>query len=204
MMSSMYVNLPNCASQLFLPVMTIQHSVRSALLAAGLLIGWQVAGADTLGSPAIHVRPADKPGAATKAGLVTGALRTSKTTLDLRIDYSFEAPSAGSTSEVRLKVAGNEAGRQLTIAVTPGAGLLMVRGLPGDTALQSAPSGEHTLSIAPTGDGLHYLNVFLRAGNQSEALAIAVPVGKNPVAAKAVEPRTLPDGRRVIAIPSRP
>ena len=140
---------------------------------------------------------------ASSSGTTTGTLRTSKTTLGLRIDYAFDTPATGSTTEVRLKVEGNEAGRPLSIEVVPGTGLQMTRGLPGNIAMQSVPSAEHVMAITPTTDGLHYLHVFLRSGGMTEALAIAVPTGKAQSLPKPVATKTMPDGRRVKSIPAQ-
>ena len=140
---------------------------------------------------------------ASSSGTTTGTLRTSKTSLGLRIDYAFDTPATGSTTEVRLKVEGNEAGRPLTIEVVPGTGLQMTRGLPGNIAVQSVPSAEHVMAITPTTDGLHYIHVFLRSGGMTEALAIAVPTGKAQSLPKPVATKTMPDGRRVKSIPAQ-
>ena len=140
---------------------------------------------------------------ASRSGTTTGTLRTSKTSLGLRIDYAFDTPATGSTTEVRLKVQGNEAGRPLTIEVVPGTGLQMARGLPGNIAMQSVPSAEHVVSITPTTDGLHYIHVFLRSGGMTEALAIALPTGKSQSLPKPVASKTMPDGRRVKSIPAQ-
>jgi hypothetical protein len=191
------------------PVRATNHSRHLPALAllVALLPGWQIAEAATVAAGA-DSKPAGSSAAITqpeKNGLVKGSIRTSKTSLDVQIDYSFDTPVAGSTTEVRLKVTGVEPGRPLAIDVAPGTGLRTVRGMSGGGAvMQSAQSADHTMLVAPDGDGLHYIHVFLRAGNMTEALAIAVPVGKNPAPAKAVEPRTLPDGRRIKSIPSQP
>ena len=140
---------------------------------------------------------------ASSSGFTTGTLRTSKTSLGLRIDYAFDTPVTGSTIEVRFKVEGNEAGRPLTIEVVPGTGLQMARGLPGNIAMQSVPSAEHVMAITPTTDGLHYIHIFLRSGGMTEALAIAVPTGKTQSLPKPVASKTMPDGRRVKSIPAQ-
>ena len=140
---------------------------------------------------------------ASSSGITTGTLRTSKTSLGLRIDYAFDTPATGNTTEVRLKVEGNEAGRPLSIEVVPGTGLQMARGLPGNIAMQSVPSAEHVVAITPTADGLHYIHIFLRSGGMTEALAIAVPTGKAQSLPKPVATKTMPDGRRVKSIPAQ-
>ncbi len=189
-------------------------SLLSSIVLTGLLLAPFIAKADSA-SPS---RAADPPrkaapqadptkssagGSSPTAGITTGTLRTSKTSLGLRIDYAFDTPATGSATEVRLKVEGNEAGRPVSIEVVPGTGLQMARGLPGNIAMQSVPSAEHLVAVTPTGDGLHYIHIFLRSGGMTEALAIAVPTGKaqslpNPVATK-----TMPDGRRVKSIPAQ-
>ena len=186
----------------------------SSILLTGLLLAPSIASADSA-SPNRVADPASKAaplagtakssagGSGTTTGTTTGTLRTSKTTLGLRIDYAFDTPATGSTTEVRLKVEGNEAGRSLSIEVVPGTGLQMARGLPGNIALQSVPSAEHVVAITPTADGLHYIHVFLRSGGMTEALAIAVPTGKAQSLPKPVASKTMPDGRRVKSIPAQ-
>ena len=193
----------------------------SSILLTGLVLASPIASADSANhnsaadpaskrAPSAGVVKSSAPSilksaasSASSSGITTGTLRTSKTSLGLRIDYAFDTPATGTTTEVRLKVEGNEAGRPLSIEVVPGTGLQMARGLPGNIALQSVPSAEHVVAITPTADGLHYIHVFLRSGGMTEALAIAVPTGKaqslpNPVATK-----TMPDGRRVKSIPAQ-
>jgi len=136
-------------------------------------------------------------------GTTTGTLRTSKTSLGLRIDYAFDTPATGNTTEVRLKVDGNEAGRPLSIDVVPGTGLQMARGLPGNSTVQLVPTAEHVIAITPTTDGLHYIHLFLRSGGMTEALAIAVHTGKMQSPPKPVASKTMPDGRRVKSIPAQ-
>ena len=190
----------------------------SSILLTGLLLAPSIASADSA-SPNRVADPASKaaplagtakssagssgPGTGTTTGTTTGTLRTSKTTLGLRIDYAFDTPATGSTTEVRLKVEGNEAGRPLSIEVVPGTGLQMARGLPGNIALQSVSSAEHVVAITPTADGLHYIHIFLRSGGMTEALAIAVPTGKAQSLPKPVATKTMPDGRRVKSIPAQ-
>ena len=186
----------------------------SSLLLTSMLLATPFARADSA-SPTRAPDPASKrtpPAGAAKSsasstgtttGITTGTLRTSKTSLGLRIDYAFDTPATGSTTEVRLKVEGNEAGRTLSVEVVPGTGLQMARGLPGNIAMQSVPSAEHVVAITPTGDGLHYLHIFLRSGGMTEALAIAVPTGKEQSLPKPVASKTTPDGRRVKSIPAQ-
>ena len=186
----------------------------SSLLLTSMLLATPFARADSA-SPTRAPDPASKrtpPAGAAKSsasstgtttGITIGTLRTSKTSLGLRIDYAFDTLATGSTTEVRLKVEGNEAGRTLSIEVVPGTGLQMARGLPGNIAMQSVPSAEHVVAITPTGDGLHYIHVFLRSGGMTEALAIAVPTGKEQSLPKPVASKTTPDGRRVKSIPAQ-
>ncbi len=191
----------------------------SFILLTGLMLAPSIASADSANykrtdrnstaDPAIRRAPpagvaASSAGSSgTITGTTTGTLRTSKTSLGLRIDYAFDTPATGSTTEVRLKVEGNEAGRPLSIEVVPGTGLQMARGLPGNIAMQSVPSAEHVIAITPTADGLHYLHVFLRSSGMTEALAIAVPTGKAQSLPTPVATKTMPDGRRVKSIPAQ-
>ena len=191
----------------------------SSILLTGLMLASPIASADSVNqksadrnsaadlagkrAPTAGVAKSSASSSGPTTGTTTGTLRTSKTSLGLRIDYAFDTPATGSTTEVRLKVEGNEAGRPLSIEVVPGTGLQMARGLPGNIAMQSVPSAEHVMAITPTADGLHYIHVFLRSGGMTEALAIAVPTGKAQSLPKPVATKTMPDGRRVKSIPAQ-
>ena len=192
------------------------HTVLSSILLISVWLAPHIASADSAADTTGKRTPkasAAKPGTYGKAAagpaptgssaMTHGTLRTSKTSLGLRIDYSFDTPATGRATEVRLKVEGNEAGRPLSIEVVPGTGLQMARGLPGHITVQSAPSAEHAMAITPMTDGLHYIHIFLRSGDMTEALAIAVPTGKTQNPAKPVTPTTMPDGRRVMSIPAQ-
>ena len=147
--------------------------------------------------------PAAKPSPVIKAKAIKGALRTSKTSMGARVDYVVEAPAAGQTTSVRLKIEGREIGRPLSIEVAASNGLQLVRGLPGGRAEQTDVAVEYILAINPPADGLYYLSVFFRSGDMTEAMAIAIPVGKAPVISKPVTPQTTPDGRRILSIPAQ-
>jgi hypothetical protein len=192
------------------------HALISSLLLTCVLLAPTITRADSAADTPVKNKPpsnAAKPAAnagvmssngnGAKTGTTSGTLRTSKTSLGLRVDYAFDAPATGRTSEVRLKIEGNEAGRPLSIEVVPGTGLQMARGLPGTIATQSAASAEHVMAVTPTTDGLHYIHIFLRSGDMSEALAIAVPTGKTQSLTPSVAAKTQADGRRVKSIPAQ-
>lgn len=183
----------------------ISSRLPTPLLLAGMLLGAGLAQADSpavaTGTVVAHpVADATRQPALVKRGSV----RTSKTDLGLRIDYAWSAPAVGSATGLQLTIAGHTAGRALTVEVRAGDGLRIINGLPGGRTLQTAASAEHVLDVVALREGLHYLHVFVQAGELSEALAIALPVGKNPVLAKPVSPQTMPDGRRIRAIPAQP
>jgi hypothetical protein len=197
------------------------HALISSLLLTAVLLAPAVASADSAAdTPVKNKLPSNAAKPPASAGVMSsngngvktgatngpmsGTLRTSKTSLGLRIDYAFDAPATGRTTEVRLKVEGNPAGRPLSIEVVPGTGLQMARGLPGNIATQSAASAEHVMAVTPTTDGLHYIHIFLRSGDMSEALAIAVPTGKTQSLTPSVATKTQADGRRVKSIPAQP
>jgi hypothetical protein len=190
------------------------HVLLSSIILTGVLLAPHNASADRAADPISKRAPSSaaassahdktKPSPSnTSSSTTRGTLRTSKTALGLRIDYAFDTPATGRTTDVRLKVEGNEAGRPVSIEVVPGSGLTMVRGMPGNIAVQSVPSAEHVMAITPTADGLHYIHIFLRSGAMTEALAIAVPTGKAQSLAKPVATQTMPDGRRVKSIPAQ-
>jgi hypothetical protein len=191
------------------------HVLLSSIFLTGVWLAPHIASADTAADAASKRAPlagaaksstydSAKAGPSrASSGAHNGTLHTSKTALGLRIDYAFDTPATGSTTEVRIKVEGNEAGRPLSIEVVPGTGLKMARGMPGNIAVQSVPSAEHVMAITPTADGLHYIHIFLRSGTVTEALAIAVSTGKAQGLAKPVATQTMPDGRRVKSIPAQ-
>jgi hypothetical protein len=188
----------------------------SSLVLTGVLLASAIASADSAAdTPAKNKVPPNAAESAASAGIMSsssngmkpgttrGTMRTSKTSLGLRVDYAFDTPATGRTTEVRLKVEGNEAGRALSIEVVPGTGLQMARGMPGNIATQSAASADHVMAVTPTTDGLHYIHIFLRSGDMAEALAIAVPTGKTQALAPSVATKTQADGRRVKSIPAQ-
>lgn len=187
-----------------LPAMKTRALIQPALVVAGLLLTpvllWAEAPSDPSAkqaeSRAKHTKKA-------KAARVHGVLRTAKTDMGVRVDYTMDTPSAGQTTEVRLKIEGNEAGRPLSIELVAGDGLRLARGLPGGSGVQTSAAATHVVAITPAADGLYYLHVFLRAGGMSEALAIAVPVGKAQALVKPVTPQTMPDGRSILSIPAQ-
>jgi hypothetical protein len=176
--------------------------IQTVVLAAVMPVSLAVF-ADTSGEPPGPRASSAKPSAPVKASGIKGALRTSKTGMGARIDYVVETPVAGQTTLVRLKIEGKESGPRFSMEVVPGDGLQLVRGLPGGRAEQTDATVEHVLAINPTADGLYYLNVFLRSGDMTEAMAIAIPVGKTPALAKPVTPQITPDGRKIISIPAQ-
>ncbi len=177
--------------------------IRTVVLAAVLPV-CAPALADTSAEPSATRAPsAVKQPSAAKANGIKGMLRTSKTGMGARVDYLVETPVAGQTTSVRLKIEGREIGRPLSVEVVAGNGLQLVRGLPGGRAEQTDVAVEHVLAIYPAADGLYYLNVFLRSGDMSEAMAIAIPVGKTQTLPKPVAPQTTPDGRNIISIPAQ-
>ncbi len=194
------------------PFFMITPAMQLGALLAALLAALPVHAADKALDSAdkkttASMAPATPSPFKAKARLVKGTLHTHKTSLGIRVDYSFVPAAEGAPTEVRLTVEGNEEGRPLTLEITPGQGLRTVRGLVNGAVMQTAAAAEHSVVVTPTGDGQHYIHVFVRAGNLSEAMAIPMPVGKNQTMSKpitAVKPQTMPDGRQVMSIPSQP
>lgn len=182
----------------------ISSRLPSRLLLAGMLLGTAPAYADSLAVPTGTVARPAADATRQPTLLKRGIVRTSKTDLGLRIDYAFAAPAVGSATGLQLTVAGNTTGRALTVEVRADDALRIISGMPGGRTLQTAATAEHVLNVVALREGLHYLHVFVQAGDLSEALAIALPVGKNRVSAKPVSLQTMPDGRRIRAIPAQP
>lgn len=137
------------------------------------------------------------------AKAITGLARTAKTSMGVRIRYTVDSPAVGSRSQVRLSVQRPSSGPPLTIELAPSGGLRLDNRLPGGHVVQTVPSADYVLDLEPTGEGLHYIHVYLRSGGMAEALAIPVQVGKTKKTVKPAEVKTMPDGQRVISLPAQ-
>lgn len=166
---------------------------------------WLVAAA-LLPVAAVQAADAAKPAATaskTRTVVKQGHLRTQKSRLGVTIDYTVEAPAAaGGVWPIRLTVRRADTAQPLTVELTPDAGLQMPTGLPGGSATQTTAVAIYVLGVVPrSSTGISYVNVFLRSGNTTEALAIPVQ-SKDAVVAKPVAVKEMPNGERVISIPA--
>ena len=131
-----------------------------------------------------------------------GTAKTSKTGMGVELDYAFASAAVDRAGLLQLTVTRRGGGDNATITIQPEAGLRLAQGLPSANA-PFGPGASYTLKVQPLTDGLRYLNVFLKAGTQSESLAIAVHLGKDTKFQKSGTVQTMPNGQRVISVPAQ-
>jgi hypothetical protein len=131
-----------------------------------------------------------------------GVMTTRKTSLGVRVFYEYVGAGVDSAGLLTLKIMRLGGGEAATLELRPDAAISLPTSLP-QTRAPFNPGDEYVVKVRPTLDGLHYINVFLQAGNTTEALAIPVQVGKNTNLNKTGQVSTMPDGKRVISVPAQ-
>lgn len=132
-----------------------------------------------------------------------GQIRTAKTGIGAQINYTImNSLAVGSVTKVRLTVQTASPGQPLTVTLAADPALRL-EGQASAGPLPLDASAGYTLDVVPQREGLHYINVFLRSGDMTEALAIPIQVGKTQTLSKSVDVKTMPDGQRVKAIPAQ-
>jgi hypothetical protein len=131
-----------------------------------------------------------------------GMMSTRKTNLGVRVFYEFLGPGVDAAGLLTLKIMRLGGGESATLELRPDAAISLPSGLP-TTKASFNPGDEYVVKVKPAADGLHYINLFLQAGNTSEAMAIPIQVGKNANLAKTGNVSTMPDGKRVISVPAQ-
>lgn len=140
---------------------------------------------------------------ATQASSQRGQIRTAKTSMGAQINYTImNSLAVGSVTQVRLTVQTATPGQPLTVTLAADPALRL-EGQSGTGPLPLDTSAGYTLDVVPQREGLHYINVYLRSGDMTEALAIPMQVGKTQTLPKSVDVQTMPDGQRVKAIPAQ-
>lgn len=174
-----------------------------------LLAHTGVSAADTAIAPKAMPTPAPKTSPAVKAVPAVykrGVMSTRKTSLGVRVFYEYVgvgvSDGVDSAGLLTLKIMRLGGGEAASLELRPDAAISLPTGLP-QTRARFNPGDEYVVKVKPTTDGLHYLNVFLQAGNTTEALAIPVQVGKNTNLSKTGNLSTMPDGKRVISVPAQ-
>lgn len=132
-----------------------------------------------------------------------GLVRTQKSRMGVRIDYTVDSLTAGAPGQVVMTVTRPDSGPPLDIEVQADPTLTWVTPLPANKASQTLPVASYRMALTPQGNGLHYLHVFLRQGASAEALAIPLQVGKGNAVANPSKAVTMPDGQRVISMPAQ-
>lgn len=180
--------------------MKIKHSLLLASLAANSLL------MNATAHEATHVptkATKTKQGARNQMpeSYKLGVLRTSSANMDIRMFYEFGSFGVDSAGMLTLKVMRVGSGESATIELVPDAAVTMVAGLPSKQASFNT-GDQYTIKIKPTTDGLHYINVFLKSGQSTEAMAIPVQIGKNANLnmSKTDSAKAMPNGRSVISI----
>jgi hypothetical protein len=132
-----------------------------------------------------------------------GQIRTAKTSMGAQINYTImNSLAVGGVTQIRLSVQTATPGQPLTVTLAADPALR----LEGQSATGPLPldaSAGYTLDVVPQREGLHYINVYLRSGDMTEALAIPIQVGKTQTLPKSVDVQTMPDGQRIKAIPAQ-
>ena len=132
-----------------------------------------------------------------------GQIRTSKTSMGAKISYTImNSLAVGSVTQVRLTVQTATPGQPLTVTLAADPALRL-EGQVGAGPVPLDASAGYTLAVVPQREGLHYIHVYLRSGDMTEALAIPMQVGKTQTLSKPVDVKTMPDGQRVISIPAQ-
>lgn len=131
-----------------------------------------------------------------------------KSSLGVSIGHSLAATAVGQASVLTLTATATAASASgVTITVRPDDALALTSSdlVVGEAKpLEGAATTTFALTVTPKREGLHYVNVFLRAGRRAQALAIAVPVGDAAVTLnKSSRVQSMPGGERVISVPAR-
>jgi hypothetical protein len=130
-----------------------------------------------------------------------GMLRTTKTSMGVRVFYEFVGTGVDSAGLLTLKIMRLGGGDDATLELRPDAAISFT-GLPA-TPSPFNSGAEYVVKVKPTADGLHYINVFVQSGNASEAMAIPVQIGRNAKLSKPGNVSVMPDGQRVISVPAQ-
>lgn len=149
-----------------------------------------------------HQHHAGDPSKTMPFKYLKGTAKTSKTHMGVKLDYAFASASVDQAGLLQLTITRRGGGDQATITLEPDSGLLLFEGLPSSPAPFN-PGARYLVKVQPTVAGLRYLNVFLKSGTSSEALAIAVQLGKDANLQKTGVIQTMPNGQRVISVPAQ-
>ena len=149
-----------------------------------------------------HASPAAHKKGTVPSVYQRGMLRTTKTSMGVRVFYEFVGTGVDSAGLLTLKIIRLGGGEAATLELRPDAAISLPAGLPA-TASPFNPGAEYVVKVKPTADGLHYINVFVQAGTMTEAMAIPVQIGKNAKLSKSGKVSVMPDGQRVISVPAQ-
>ncbi len=131
-----------------------------------------------------------------------GMLRTTKTSIGVRVFYEFVGSGVDAAGLLTLKIMRLGGGEAATLELRPDAAISLPTGLPS-TPSPFNSGAEYVVKVKPTADGLHYINVFVQSGAMTEAMAIPVQIGKNANLSKPGNVSVMPDGQRVISVPAQ-
>ncbi len=111
-------------------------------------------------------------------------------------------PQVGKPTVVVLQFDGVSDPAGASVTLTVDAGLT----LSGSASLSLPPGQRSTASVTVIsgGDGLAYLNVFIKQGGRTSAISIPIQTGTAAPAMKANgEIKSLPDGDNIISLPAK-
>jgi hypothetical protein len=153
----------------------------------------------------------------TKTPQRTGVSAFNTTKVNSHGFTSMAAKKGGSGVDMAYRIEGTpEVGKPLTIRiqmtspVDAQAQVSAAEGLTLDASSKTmaSPAGqstEHTVVVVPQALGRFYLDVFTQAAGRASASAIPIQVGKGAVQNKLTgTTQTMPNGERVISVPSQP
>ncbi|RIX75541.1 hypothetical protein [Acidovorax cavernicola] len=121
----------------------------------------------------------------------------------VKLQYRLDGtPQAGKPTVVVLQFDGvsDPAGASVTLSVD--AGLT----LSGSASFSLSPGqrSDASVTVVSRGDGLAYLNVFIKQGGRTSAISIPIQTGTAAPAMKAGgEVKSLPDGENIISQPAK-
>jgi methionine-rich copper-binding protein CopC len=129
-----------------------------------------------------------------------GSMGMTSVTTNVQMIYEFVNSAVDADGLLTLKIARKGGGDAATLELRADAEISLPVGLPTPQA-QFNEGDAYVVKVKPAAQGLHYINVFLRSNQATEAKAIAVQIGNQAAAHYATEAPTVPGARRMISVP---
>jgi hypothetical protein len=131
-----------------------------------------------------------------------GLVQSAKTGMGVRVFYEFASTDVDKTGLLTLKIARLGGGEPATLELQPDAAIELTTGLP-TTQVDFNAGDEYVVKIKPSPQGLHYINVFVKSGHATEAMAIPVQIGQEVRLMKPGHVANVPGGKKVISMPAQ-